>query len=143
VTHIRNILYVFYTFCTRTNDVSRKIKLLSWMNFEAKHDQFRLENMWFSLAGSKYCRIRYALAWLQFWSLGSNKLQGVGIYPLINYFFIKIDFDWLKHNKYWARFQKTECFKIENDQKGSLIKVLLLTLYSSMKKIFRWIWLIF
>jgi hypothetical protein len=41
----------------------------------------------------------------------------------------------LELNKNWAQFQKIECFKNENNQKVSLINVLLLTLYSSMKKI--------
>ena len=36
---------------------------------------------------SLYCisTINYLLAWLQLWSLGSNKLQGVDICSLINY----------------------------------------------------------
>ena len=36
-----------------------------------------------------------------------------------NYFFIKIYLDWSEHAKNWARFQKTECFKNENNQKVS------------------------
>ena len=51
-----------------------------------------------------------------------------------NYFFIKIDLDWLELVKNWARFQKKECFKNENNQIVLLIKVLLLIWYSSMKK---------
>ena len=36
-----------------------------------------------------------------------------------NYFFIEIDLDGLELAKNWARFQKIECFKNENNQKGS------------------------
>ena len=50
-----------------------------------------------------------------------------------NYFFIKIDLVELAKN--WVRFQKVECFKNENNQKVLKIKVLLLILYSSMKKV--------
>ena len=46
-----------------------------------------------------------------------------------NYFLIEIDFA-----KDLAQFQKTEGFKNENNQKVSLKKVPLLTLYSSMRK---------
>ena len=60
-----------------------------------------------------------------------------------NYFFSKIDFDWLEHAKNWTWFQKIEGFKNENNQKVSLIEVLLLILYFSMKKKFRQIRLIF
>ena len=52
-----------------------------------------------------------------------------------NHFFIEIDLDWLELAKNWAWFQKIEYFKNENNHKVSLIKVLLLILYSSMKKI--------
>ena len=51
-----------------------------------------------------------------------------------NYFFIKINLDLLKHAKNWAQFQKTECFKNENNQQVSLIKVIFLISNSSMKK---------
>ena len=55
-------------------------------------------------------------------------------YMPTNYFFIEIDLGWLELTKNWVWFQKIECFQNENNQKVSLIKNLLLILYSLMKK---------
>ena len=81
----------------------------------------------------EYCST-YALAWLQLWKLGpitwSRYLPTDEFYS--NYFLI--DLDWLEHAKNLVWFQKTGSFKNENNQKVSQIKVLLLILYSSMKK---------
>jgi hypothetical protein len=72
----------------------------------------------------------------------AKQATGIGICPLINYtpiiFSSKLIWtDWK------TPLQIIKCFKNENNQKVSLIRVLLQILYSSMKKKIRQIRLIF
>ena len=66
--------------------------------------------------------ITSALAWLQLWSLGPKKLQGVDIWLTdklyANYFFIGIEFNWLEHTKV-ANFWFSKSFFFVKNQPNS------------------------
>ena len=61
----------------------------------------------------------------------------------VNYFLIKTDLDWLELTKNWARFQKIESFKNEDNQKVLLIKVIFSNFIFFNEKKIGQIWLIF